>query len=294
MEQILVTGSKGAIGMALGDALIREGFTVKGFDIMASGKEYGDITHLAHLHRAMEGCTGVIHLAAATDVADCEDPTTAKKCWDTNVSGTQYVLAAAADTRPQPWFVFASSREVYGWPDNLIQPVKESVMLKPTNNYGLSKRVGEGLVNGARERGELRTAIVRLANVYGMEHDHKTRVIPTFVRRAFAGLPLLVDDLDHTLDFVHIDDVVRGLLLLVAQVQYKSDLPTLNFASGRATQLGWLAKYITDQIGSPSKIQIAGVRPFDTLWFKGDITLARDVLDWTAQISLEEGLTRLI
>lgn len=287
-ERVLVTGSAGLIGTALGRALGDRGVEVAGLDPRSvSPAARGDVRDPVALERAIAGCTGVVHLAAISRVAWAErDP---DACWRTNVDGTRAVVAAAAARGA--WVLFASSREVYGavaaW------PATEDTPLAPVNIYGRAKVAGERLVTEAAARG-LPAGIVRLSNVYGRTADHPDRVVPAFVRAAIAGTPLHVEGAGHAFDFVYIDDVVRGLLALVARLRAGERTPTLQLVTGVSTTLGELARLAVELAGSDAPIVAAPERAYDVDRFSGSAERAHRCLGWASQVPLRDGLARLI
>ncbi|MTD34230.1 NAD-dependent epimerase/dehydratase family protein [Paludibacterium denitrificans] len=179
-KTVLVTGSRGLVGRRLCASLRDDGFWVKELDLQCLGESLGDVTRQADIDAAIQGCAGVVHLAAVSRVVwGQRDP---DLCWLTNVTGLQNLIKAALAQSSKPWILFSSSREVYGQTSSL--PVVETAALNPLNVYARSKAEGERLVLEARSHG-LQSAVVRLSNVYGCTKDHADRVIP-----AFAGLPL--------------------------------------------------------------------------------------------------------
>jgi nucleoside-diphosphate-sugar epimerase len=284
-RRVAVTGSHGLIGIALTDALARAGFDVRGLDVRAEGPERGDVRDAGDVARLLDGCVGVIHLAAVSRVIDGErDP---EACWRTNVEGTRTVLDAA-EASGRPWVIYASSREVYGQPPTL--PASEDAPRFPVNIYGRSKVAAEDL---AREA-DLLTAIVRFSNVYGWTGDHPDRVVPAFARQAALAQPLRVDGSGHTFDFTHLEDTVRGLLAVVARLEAGVQLPPIHFLTGTPTTLGRLATLAVEIAGTSSAIHEAPPRSYDVAGFYGDPSRAAELLDWCARIGLREGLSRLI
>lgn len=282
---VAVTGSVGLIGTALTEALERTGYRVRGLDIRAAGDASGDILDPAALERCVDGCVGVVHLAAVSRVIDGErDP---EHCWRTNVDGTRNVLDAARHAR-RPWVVYASSREVYGQPD--VLPASEDTPLAPVNIYGRSKVEAERLVQQA----DLATAIVRFSNVYGSVHDHRDRVIPAFARQAAHGLSLRVDGAGHTFDFTHLDDTVVGVLGVIAKLEAGRTPPPMHLLTGAPTTLGELASLAVDLAGTNAPIQEAPPRSYDVASFYGDASRAGEELGWRAEVPLRLGLERLI
>jgi UDP-glucose 4-epimerase len=285
-RHVLITGSHGLIGTALGVELEQAGYTVERLDLRGGGRSRGDILDRAAVERAIDGCVGVVHLAAVSRVIDGERAPQA--CWRTNVDGTRNVIEAALAEPRRPWVIYASSREVYGQPGAL--PASEDAALAPVNIYGRSKVEAETLT----ARAELLTAIVRFSNVYGWVGDHADRVVPAFARQAVAGLPLRVDGSGHTFDFTHLDDTVRGVLAVVAQLESGATLPPLHFVTGTPTTLGQLAALAVELAGTGAPILEGAPRSFDVSRFHGDPARALAVLGWRPQVALRDGLARLI
>lgn len=291
MPTVVVTGSSGLVGTALCAALSRLGWEVRAFDVRADGDARGDTRVPADVHRAVRGADGVVHLAAVSRVVWGErDPA---GCWATNVDGTRTVIDECLAQARSPWLLFASSREVYGQAASL--PVSEDAPLVPVNIYGRSKVAGEELTLAARSSG-MRTAVVRLANVYGSVDDHPDRVVPAFARAAAEGLELRVDGPGHTFDFTHLDDVVEGLTRLVNLLaEGASDLPPIHLLPGRPTTLGELAQLAIESAGTTAPVRFAPPRSYDVSQFYGDPSRAAELLGgWRAQVSIRDGLARLV
>ncbi len=290
MSRVLITGSAGLVGRALRSALEARHCEVVGLDLRAEGAEEGDVRERHRVEAAARGCAGIVHLAAVSRVVWGErDP---EGCWSTNVDGLRNVLAVAARERQAPWVLFASSREVYG--QAAAFPVTEAAPLCPMNVYGRSKERGEALVGEARATG-LRAAVVRLSNVYGSTRDHADRVVPAFARAAALGEPLRVEGANHTFDFTHLDDTVRGIVGLASLLEAGREAPAaIHLLTGQPTTLGELASLAVALAGTRAPITVAAPRTFDVSSFHGDPRRAKEVLDWAPRVPLREGLARLI
>lgn len=289
-HRVLITGSSGLIGSALVSSLAQRHLEVGCLDLRATGSSEGDVRDKHRLSQALEGASGIVHLAAVSRVIWGErDPA---GCWETNVEGTRNVLELAERAPARPWVIFASSREVYGQPDSL--PADEDTPLRPVNIYGRSKVEGERLVEEARAAG-VRACTVRLSNVFGSTADHPDRVVPAFARAAVAGGELRIEGADHTFDFTYIDDVARGLTSLASLLASGANAPPpLHFVTGRATTLAELATLAIQLAGGKATFRDSAPRSFDVARFVGEGTRARRILDWQPHIELREGLRRLI
>ena len=287
MEKILMTGHLGLVGRYLKPLLESRGYLVQGFDL-ADGS--GDICQPELIKQVLAGVKGVIHLAAVSRVIWGErNP---ELCWHTNAIASEQLLKAACEQADKPWVLVASSREVYGEADTL--PVRDSMLIRPVNIYGRSKAYMEQKTLAAREAG-LNTAVIRLANVYGCTKDHKDRVLPAFCFNAVQQSDLRVDGRDHLFDFTHVSDTVKGLLLVVEQLEHnESNLPPTHFLPGIGTTLGEAAEMAIKLAGSNSSIIEAPSRSYDVSRFIGDPTQARELFGWQASITPKQGIRFLV
>jgi len=283
---ILITGSRGLIGRSLVERLAAKGIACREFDIARSAGE--DTRDQAALSIALEGVTGVVHLAAISRVVWAErDPGLTQSV---NVDALQFLLGAMALGGQRPWLLFASSREVYGEPASL--PVAEDAPLAPLNVYARSKVNGELLVERAREAGILAN-IVRFSNVYGCIDDHSDRVVPAFARTAAHGGALRLDGPDNMFDFTHVDDVVRGLEAHIEATAAREFLPPVHFLTGVGTTLNALADMAARASTHELDVEIAPPRNYDVARFVGDASRAHSLLGWQARIDLATGFAAL-
>ena len=286
--RVLVTGSAGLVGSALCRALCNAGHDVAGLDVRsATPSQSGDVRDPAALARALEGCSGIVHLAAVSRVIWGErDPAA---CWSTNVDGTNAVVDAAR-ARGQ-WVLFASSREVYGAATEL--PATEDTPIKPMNIYGRSKAAAEDLVAQAGSAG-LPVAIVRLSNVYGRTSDHADRVVPAFARAAAHGRSAS-SRRRNALVRLHAPRRCRaGTDGVIERLEQCEATPPIHFVSGDPTTLGELAALAVKLAGGRSPMvgrARAGLRR-RALLRSGE--RAREDPRMAPRVALREGVARLI
>ena len=288
-HRILLTGFEGLVGRALRATLEERGNEIVGLDLRGAGGEHGDVRDPGRVREATAGCRGVVHLAAVSRVVWAERAP--DDCLSTNIGGLRRVLEAAFEQPAPPWVVFASSREVYGRLRCL--PATEDAPLSPVNVYGRSKIEGERLVEEARACG-LRTATVRLSNVYGSVLDHADRVVPAFARAAVEGSAIRVDGAECSFDFTHIDDTVRGMVAAMDRLEAGETLPPVHLVTGTPTTLRELAAMATALAGKRAPVVEAPPRPFDVSRFHGDPSRARELLGWEPRVRLRDGFERLV
>jgi UDP-glucose 4-epimerase len=164
--RVLVTGSSGRIGSAVVQALLGRGHVVRGFDLRPTGRQdagYDEVTGKLEdanaVALAVVEVEAVLHLGAfmswvATDRA---------AMFRTNVEGT-HVLADAASAAGVGRFVFASSGEVYPENSPQFQPITEDHPLTPTSAYGLTKLLGEQIIQFHQRSGTMQTVILRFSH----------------------------------------------------------------------------------------------------------------------------------
>ncbi len=284
---ILVTGSEGLIGRHVVSVLLASGHAVRRFDLARASTE--NLRHSGAVELALEGVTGVLHLAAVSRVARAEmEP---EFCHQTNVEAFGELLRLSLAQQSRPWVIFVSSREVYG--QQAVLPVQEDAVLSPVNVYAASKVEGERLTAQASSAGLL-TNICRLSNVYGCPHDYGDRVAVAFAAAATWGGVARVDGSDCLFDFTFIADVAEGLCRLVEATVAGERLPPVQFVSGRGTTLGGLARLAKGISAHPVDIVEAPARTFDVSRFVGDPTRTRALLGWQATTQIEDGMALLV
>jgi dTDP-glucose 4,6-dehydratase len=136
------------------------------------------------------------------------------------------------------------------------------------------------------------TCIARIFNTYGPRmRPHDGRAIPTFLRQALENKPLTVfGDGSQTRSFCFVDDLIRGLYLLVTSDEH---LP-VNLGNPSEMTLLELAETVLRVTGSESEIVFEALPVDDPHVRQPDITRASQVLGWQPQVELEEGLRRTI
>ena len=167
----------------------------------------GDVRDIDTLSDAMQGCDGVIHLAAMW-LLHCKDfPRTA---FHVNIEGTFNVLEACVKNNIKR-FVYSSSASVYG--DASEVPMTELHPFNNKNFYGATKIAGEAMCRAYYDRYGLSYVGLRYMNVYGPHQDQTaayTGVIPIMLNKIDANeAPTINGDGTQAYDFIDVEDVAR-------------------------------------------------------------------------------------
>src|ERR1700732_1695294 len=132
------------------------------------------------------------------------------------------------------------------------------------------------------------TSIVRIFNTDGARiPPHDGRAIPTFLRQALANRPITVfGNGSQTRSFCYVTDLIRGIIAL-AESGYHDPV---NIGNPDEFTLLELAETVKELTGSSSEIVYEALPVDDPKQRKPDITLAQQLLGWTPEVSLREGL----
>ncbi|MFA7296942.1 MAG: NAD-dependent epimerase/dehydratase family protein [Dehalococcoidia bacterium] len=187
--------------------------------------------------------------------------------------------------------VFASSGFLYGNTDQL--PVAETAPIIPVSPYVVSKRAVEDYLEFYRSAYGISYAITRYAAVYGP--GQVTGAMADYIRKLRAGAQADIwGDGLKTRDYVFIDDVVRANLLMLDAPDEPDGRPIYNVGTGIETTLNELYARIARLLDrQPSPIYHPD-RPGEQMRYALDATRLRERLGWEPQVSLDEGLARII
>jgi nucleoside-diphosphate-sugar epimerase len=309
-RRVFITGAGGTVGRAVSRFLIQRGYQVVGFglgeqyyqrskffetlrDTGAFSFEIGSILDRLAVTMAMRGADSVIHLAAMTGGRKTESQKL--RCFDINVNGTGHVLAAATSVGVRR-FLMVSSSAVYGEPSR--NPVNEAALTAPRNTYGISKLAAEELTTGyAQLTSGLEYTIVRLFNTYGDDAEGGI-ALNAFATRVSSGLaPIVHGDGSLRRCYVHADDVAQAFAKILEQPVAANRLYNI----GNPQQVFTL-KELADKVinilaprsGLTTSVGDATAASTDIREMVADIGRARSELNFLPQVTLDEGLRRML
>jgi len=295
----VVTGGAGFVGSHLVDVLLARGHEVRVIDDLSGGHKTNldqhennpklschwlDINTLEPNNAAFEGATYCFHLAGIGDIVpSIEKPA---QYMHTNVQGTVRVLEAARAAQVKK-LVYASSSSCYGLADT---PTTEDHPINPLYPYALSKYLGETAVFHWGKLYDLPVNAICIFNAYG------TRVRTTgaygavfgvFLKQKLAGKPFtIVGDGTQSRDFVYVTDVAKAFL---AAAETDANGERFNIGAGKPQSINRLVELL-----GGFGIDYVPKRPGEPDVTFADISKAREILNWSPEVTFEEGVANML
>jgi dTDP-glucose 4,6-dehydratase len=314
MVKVVITGISGFIGSNLAKRLVELGYHVFGVirpcanrslelikdildDIVLLGADITDFFSISNALKTVDP-DYVCHLAALTPVRlSFEKPFEYER---TNYLGTMNIVHAILElpdyeTRK---LVFASTPEVYGFHTN-GKPLSEDASLNPTSPYAVSKAAADMYVRMASCVYNLNAVIIRPANTYGraFEKGFMVEYLVTSMlkkERVYIGAP------ESIREYQYVDDHVNAYIQAIKRGK-KGEV--YNIGTGEGIENRHLAERIAQKVGYDVDKLVLGsyppkypLRPIasDQPYIILDSAKAKQQLDWSPRVSLDEGLEKTI
>ena len=300
MIRILVTGCAGFIGSHLTETLLNQGFKVYGIDNLSNGK----LTNIACIRKnknfkflkcdindnkifdeLLNDVEVIYHLAALADIVpSIQNP---ELYFNSNVNGT-FNLIRNCENKKVKKIIYAASSSCYGIPDKY--PTSENSPILPQYPYALTKRLGEEIIFHFGNLYKIPVVSLRLFNVYGPRARTSGTygaVFGVFLAQKLAKKPLtVVGNGEQTRDFTFVDDVVNAFIEMM-DTNIKNEI--FNVGSGKTYSVNTLVNLL----GS-NKIVNIPKRPGEPKCTFANINLAKKLLKWKPQVSLEVGVKKVL
>jgi UDP-glucuronate 4-epimerase len=271
MTRVLITGTAGFIGFHLARLLLDEGFEVHGFDGMT---DYYDVRLKQRRHAMLLQKPGfaateamledqeavdrvadafrpdvIVHLAAQAGVRySLENP---RAYLDANVIGTFNVMEAARRLEVRH-LLMASTSSVYGANDEMPFTETEKADTQLTI-YAATKKANESMAHAYAHLWDLPTTMFRFFTVYGT-WGRPDLALYKFVDAILDGRPIdIYNNGDMYRDFTYVDDLVRGIRLLIDAVPER---PATRDEIEPGDSLSPVAPYRVVNIGNSDKVRL--------------------------------------
>ncbi len=214
----------------------------------------------------------------------------------TSVAGALHMLGLAKRVKAR--ILQASTSEVYG--DPAVHPQPETYWgnvnpIGPRSCYDEGKRVAETLMMDYHHQNGVDIRIVRIFNTYGPRMAvGDGRVISNFIVQALRGEPLTIYGSGaQTRSFLYVDDLLDGIMALMNYTGPDAHEP-VNIGSPHECTMLELVQTLGRVVGRELKVVHQPLPADDPVRRCAVTDRARTRLNWSAKISLEEGLARTV
>lgn len=307
-RSVLVTGAGGFIGGHLSTELVRRGARVRALVQYNSRDDRGtlgwfdpevvseievvsgDLRDAESVAQVIAGSETVFHLGAL--IAIPYSYVNPRSFFETNVIGS-FNVAQAAVAAGVRRVVHASTSEVYGTAQTV--PITEEHPLEAQSPYSASKIGADKLMDSFHRSYDLPATVVRPFNTYG-PHQSRRAIVPTIISQALAGDRLRLGALDPRRDLTYVSDTVAGF---IAAAEAPAALGrTVQLGTGYDVSVGEMVDLVGELLGRELTVDVdpARLRPAksEVMRLISSPRLALELMGWSPQVELREGLRRTI
>lgn len=302
---ILVTGGAGFIGRWVVKRLIEDNHNVWVLDDLSNGRrenlqEFSSSTNLKEViigdikdEALLEGLFGEVnfdicyHLGASINVQDSiDDPRTT---FNNDTVGTFYLLEQCR--KQETKVVFMSTCMVYSRCED-EGGITEQHPTKPASPYAGAKIAAENMVLSYYNAYGLPVVVIRPFNTYGpfQKTGGEGGVVAIFIRNQLKGLPLQIYGTGtQTRDLLYVEDCARFVVAAGYSDQVNGEI--VNAGLGKDITINQLAELIADE--KVTIHHVPHIHPQSEIQkLLCNFDKAKKLLDWSPQVSLEEGIRR--
>jgi len=122
--------------------------------------------------------------------------------------------------------------------------------------------------------------------------EHDGRVVSNFILQALRDEPITIyGDGKQTRSFCYVDDLIEGMYRLMNREEFQGPV---NIGNPEEYTIKELAEKIIKFTNSKSELTFENLPTDDPLQRKPDISLAKEMLDWEPEVSVDDGINKTI
>lgn len=302
--EVVVTGVAGFIGSALAISLLAKGYKVIGVDDFSLGKSENVPEGLEFIRgnlidkqtiAKMSGrkISTIYHLAGQSGA----ELSFSEPIFDLQ-SNVQSTLTLLNFMRKNgiPKIVHASSVAVYGNTAKNVEVLDESMNTLPNSPYAISKRSAEIYLEQLSDQYGVKSASLRLFNVYGPGQDlarMNQGMLSIYLGQAIEnGRVLVKGSKNRFRDFVHVDDAVRAFELVADQMTQAHTI--LNVSTGVKTTVAGALDLLDQEFSGSLEISFTDETAGDIFGTLGSSQKIRELTDWAPTVDFSDGYREMI
>lgn len=294
--KILLTGASGFIGQHLRPRLEKLGVV---YDLKS------DLTDHNSVKQEVKSVAPdiVVHLAARTEVQKSFYEQVSFS--EVNYVGTVNLIESCRQLDPMPYFVFASTMEVYGW-----QPISDEVertgtftksvafdentQPHPNAPYAVAKYGCEKYLEYAERAYGLRWTAMRQTNCYGRK-DNDFFVTEQIISQMIKGDTCNLGYAEPYRNFIYIDDLLNAWMTLIESPEYCAG-HLFTIGPDEPRKIRDCANYIAEQLKWNGQINwnTKDPRHGEIWWLNSNHNKLTQLTSWIPKVSYEEGIDRTI
>jgi GDP-L-fucose synthase len=298
-QKILVTGGAGFLGKQVIAQLLKAGAQSENISVPRS--QTSDLRVLEHCQKAVEGQDLVIHLAAHVGGIGLNRVKPAELFYDNLMMGTQLIHTAYQAGVKK----FVCVGTICAYPKFTPVPFKEEDLWngypEETNApYGVAKKALLVQLQAYRQQYGFDGIYLLPVNLYGPEDNFNpasSHVIPALIRKVYEAKQQGADQLpvwgdgSPTREFIYSEDAARGIVM---GAQHYDDAEPVNLGTNYEISIRDLVTLICRLMAFEGELVWETDQPNGQPRRCLDTARAKAAFDFTAQVSLEEGLRRTI
>jgi len=308
LSNYIVTGAAGFIGARVTEMLLDAGHFVLGIDNLNDSYDpqlkywrlkqlqardnfefhHSDIADMEAMKAICDGrpYAAVFNIAGRAGVrASVENP------WlfvQSNTIGTLNMLEICR-LYGIPKLTLSSTSSLYG--ENAPLPTPETAESNlPLQPYAASKKGAEAMCHAYHYLHGIDVTVFRYFTVYGPA-GRPDMVMFRFAKWIAEGKEVTIyGDGEQSRGFTYLDDIARGTIQGLKPVGYE----VINLGGHEVISLNEMIRILEEKIGKKAKLVYQPEQKADIRCSQADVSKARALLGWEAQVSLDEGMQNLV